>query len=261
MAALKDRLAGDLQDEDPGRVVGPQWRDPDVCFAPVLSVPEAIEHSHNVDRRTFVEVLSIRRPGPAPRFNRTEPEIVSPPPHAGQHTDEILAAAGFDAERAAKLRDGAPSPEPEPILRWLRPHDRHDYTQNKCGSVPADCWAWQPWLRSMPIPTTSTCCSRARWPRRCTTATAPWWSTRPGARWRVARWPARAGRVVGRAADGRGDAVGRGAGRPPGGVAGLPGLGDDGHARQRRSAVLRRADVEDAAARVAGSCRRSRPTS
>jgi alpha-methylacyl-CoA racemase len=77
----------------------------DVCFAPVLSIPEAIEHPHNVDRRTFVEVAGIRQPGPAPRFSRTEPEISSPPPHAGQHTDEILAAAGFDPDRVAKLRE------------------------------------------------------------------------------------------------------------------------------------------------------------
>jgi alpha-methylacyl-CoA racemase len=77
----------------------------DVCFAPVLTIPEAIEHPHNVDRRTFVEVAGIRQPGPAPRFSRTTPEISSPPPHAGQHTDEVLAAAGFDADRVAKLRE------------------------------------------------------------------------------------------------------------------------------------------------------------
>jgi alpha-methylacyl-CoA racemase len=77
----------------------------DVCFAPVLSIPEAVEHPHNVDRGTFVEVAGIRQPGPAPRFSRTEPEISAPPPHAGQHTDEVLAAAGFDADRIAKLRE------------------------------------------------------------------------------------------------------------------------------------------------------------
>jgi len=102
--ALKDRLAAifktKTRDEWSALMEGT-----DVCFAPVLSIPEAIEHSHNVDRRMFVEVAGIRQPGPAPRFSRTEPEIVSPPPHAGQHTDEILAAAGFDAERVAKLRD------------------------------------------------------------------------------------------------------------------------------------------------------------
>jgi alpha-methylacyl-CoA racemase len=77
----------------------------DVCFAPVLPIAEAVEHPHNVARGTFVEVAGITQPGPAPRFSRTAGEIRRPPPHAGQHTDEVLAAAGFDADRIAKLRE------------------------------------------------------------------------------------------------------------------------------------------------------------
>jgi alpha-methylacyl-CoA racemase len=77
----------------------------DVCFAPVLSIPEAVAHPHNVARGTFVEVAGIPQPGPAPRFSRTAGEIRRPPPHAGQHTDEVLADAGFDADRIAKLRE------------------------------------------------------------------------------------------------------------------------------------------------------------
>jgi alpha-methylacyl-CoA racemase len=102
--ALKDRLAAIFRTR-----TRDEWRDlmegTDVCFAPVLSIPEAIEHPHNVDRGTFVEVAGIRQPGPAPRFSRTPPEVSSPPPHAGQHTDEVLAAAGFDPDRVAKLRE------------------------------------------------------------------------------------------------------------------------------------------------------------
>jgi len=77
----------------------------DVCFAPVLGIPEAYEHPHNVARGTFVEVAGLRQPGPAPRFSRTAPEVSGPPAHAGQHTDEVLSGAGFDAERIAKLRE------------------------------------------------------------------------------------------------------------------------------------------------------------
>jgi alpha-methylacyl-CoA racemase len=77
----------------------------DVCFAPVLAIPEAVEHPHNVARGTFVEVAGIPQPGPAPRFSRTGAEISSPPAHPGQHTDEVLAEAGFDADRIAKLRE------------------------------------------------------------------------------------------------------------------------------------------------------------
>jgi len=76
----------------------------DVCFAPVLSIPEAIEHPHNVARGTFVEVADLKQPGPAPRFSRTPAGLPTPPAHAGQHTDAVLAAAGFDPERIAKLR-------------------------------------------------------------------------------------------------------------------------------------------------------------
>jgi alpha-methylacyl-CoA racemase len=77
----------------------------DVCFAPVLSLGEAPEHPHNVHRNTFVELEGVVQPAPAPRFSRTEVSVQRPPAHAGQHTDEILADWGFDADRIAKLRD------------------------------------------------------------------------------------------------------------------------------------------------------------
>jgi alpha-methylacyl-CoA racemase len=76
----------------------------DVCFAPVLSIPEAVAHPHNVERGTFVEVAGVPQPGPAPRFVRTPADVPSPPAHPGQHTDDVLARAGFDADRIAKLR-------------------------------------------------------------------------------------------------------------------------------------------------------------
>jgi alpha-methylacyl-CoA racemase len=78
----------------------------DACVAPVLSIPEAITHPHNVGRGTFVEVAGIPQPGPAPRFDRTVPEIQGPPPHAGQHSDDVLRSFGFDDDRIAKLRAG-----------------------------------------------------------------------------------------------------------------------------------------------------------
>jgi alpha-methylacyl-CoA racemase len=77
----------------------------DVCFAPVLTMSEALEHPHNVARGTFVEVAGIPQPGPAPRFSRTTAEIQRPPAHAGQHTDEVLTEwLGLDADRVAELR-------------------------------------------------------------------------------------------------------------------------------------------------------------
>ncbi len=76
----------------------------DVCFAPVLSLAEAPEHPHNVARGTFCEVAGIVQPAPAPRFSRTPAEVAGPPPHAGQHTDEVLAEWGVPAERVAERR-------------------------------------------------------------------------------------------------------------------------------------------------------------
>jgi alpha-methylacyl-CoA racemase len=78
----------------------------DVCFAPVLSMAEAPEHPHNVERGTFVELDGIVQPAPAPRFSRTPGAVARPPSHAGQHTDEILSEwLGSDTADIAKLRD------------------------------------------------------------------------------------------------------------------------------------------------------------
>jgi len=77
----------------------------DVCFAPVLTIPEAYAHPHNVARETFVEVGGVKQPGPAPRFSRTPCEVARPPPAAGEHTDEALREWGFSREEIAELRD------------------------------------------------------------------------------------------------------------------------------------------------------------
>jgi alpha-methylacyl-CoA racemase len=77
----------------------------DVCYAPVLDLEEAPRHPHNVARGTFVEVEGVTQPGPAPKFSRTPGEVQMPPPAPGQHTDQVLADWGFDADDITKLRD------------------------------------------------------------------------------------------------------------------------------------------------------------
>jgi alpha-methylacyl-CoA racemase len=77
----------------------------DVCFAPVLSMAEAPLHPHNKARGTFTEVAGVVQPRPTPRFSRTDGSIRRPPPHAGQHTDEVLGEIGLDAAAIASLRD------------------------------------------------------------------------------------------------------------------------------------------------------------
>ncbi len=105
--AMKARLAAIMASK-----TRQQWCDimegSDVCFAPVLTMSEAAQHPHNVQRQTFVEVAGITQPAPAPRFSRTEPAIQGPPAWPGQHSDQVLTDSGFSADELAALRaDGA----------------------------------------------------------------------------------------------------------------------------------------------------------
>ncbi|MBC8196013.1 MAG: CoA transferase [Acidimicrobiia bacterium] len=77
----------------------------DVCYAPVLDLNEATAHPHNVERGTFVDVAGLVQPGPAPRLSRTPGEVQGPPAHPGQHSDEILDLAGYDADEIIALRE------------------------------------------------------------------------------------------------------------------------------------------------------------
>jgi alpha-methylacyl-CoA racemase len=71
----------------------------DVCFAPVLTMTEAVEHPHNAARGTFAEVAGRVQPAPAPRFSRTPGAIGVAPAHPGQHSREILHDWGFEPNR------------------------------------------------------------------------------------------------------------------------------------------------------------------
>ena len=77
----------------------------DVCFAPVLTIPEAYEHPQNTERDTFVDVAGVRQPAPAPRFDRTPSAVAGPPAHPGADTDDVLQGAGFGADEVAQLRE------------------------------------------------------------------------------------------------------------------------------------------------------------
>jgi alpha-methylacyl-CoA racemase len=43
----------------------------DICFAPILSMAEALKHPHNVERGTFITLDGVDQPAPAPRFSGT----------------------------------------------------------------------------------------------------------------------------------------------------------------------------------------------
>ena len=76
----------------------------DVCFAPVLDMSEAPHHPHNKERKTFIDLEGVTQPAPAPRFSRTEPEVVSSPSIVGEHTSEVLSSIGLSEEDIGSLK-------------------------------------------------------------------------------------------------------------------------------------------------------------
>lgn len=92
--ALKVRLA-----EVMGTKTSHEWctlmEGTDICFAPVLTMSQAAQHPHNVERKMFIDIAGVKQPAPAPRFSRTPNAAPTPPAHPGQHSREILADWGF----------------------------------------------------------------------------------------------------------------------------------------------------------------------
>ncbi|RKR92333.1 alpha-methylacyl-CoA racemase [Micromonospora pisi] len=76
----------------------------DACVAPVLDWDEAPDHPHLRARGVFVDHAGAVQPAPAPRFSGTPATIRRPPPHPGEHTDEILAELGRSGSDIARLR-------------------------------------------------------------------------------------------------------------------------------------------------------------
>lgn len=70
--------------------------DSDCCFAPVLSLNEALENNHQAARGTYIEMDGVRQPGPAPRFSGTPGRVRAPPPKNGADTKSALEAWGVD---------------------------------------------------------------------------------------------------------------------------------------------------------------------
>jgi alpha-methylacyl-CoA racemase len=63
----------------------------DVCFAPVLTLSQAMQHSHNEAREASVAIGQVRHPAPAPRFSRTPSSIQGPAPATAQNIYEVCA--------------------------------------------------------------------------------------------------------------------------------------------------------------------------
>lgn len=76
----------------------------DACFAPVLTVDEAVEHPHNRARHNHVTQDGVVQPAVAPRFSRTPGSIQGPPVEPGHDTDAVLGALGYSSEQIQALR-------------------------------------------------------------------------------------------------------------------------------------------------------------
>jgi alpha-methylacyl-CoA racemase len=83
-------------------------QDTDICFAPVLSMSEAMAHPHNQARESFVEADGYGQPAPAPRFSATPGAVRQGAAGAGQHSRQALADWGYSDDEIADLeRSGA----------------------------------------------------------------------------------------------------------------------------------------------------------
>ncbi|MET0902821.1 MAG: CaiB/BaiF CoA-transferase family protein [Acidimicrobiales bacterium] len=76
----------------------------DACVAPVLTMSQAAQHPHIRARGTIIERDGVPQPAPAPRFSATPATLDRPPCTPGQHTDEVLAEAGYTPTEITRLR-------------------------------------------------------------------------------------------------------------------------------------------------------------
>jgi alpha-methylacyl-CoA racemase len=99
--ALKEKLRAILMEKNRD-----EWcalmEGTDACVTPVLDMDEAPQHSHNLSRKTFIEVDGVVQPAPAPRFSRTVPARPTPPTTSVAPAN-ILKEWGFDAKTIAHL--------------------------------------------------------------------------------------------------------------------------------------------------------------
>jgi crotonobetainyl-CoA:carnitine CoA-transferase CaiB-like acyl-CoA transferase len=84
-------------------------REAGVTVGPVYDIRDAVADPHFQARQILVDVEDPQL-GPlpmhntVPRFSATPGVWRRPAPLLGQHTDEVLAAAGLDADAIARLR-------------------------------------------------------------------------------------------------------------------------------------------------------------
>ncbi len=92
--AMKSRLAA-IFGTVPRKVWTEKLQHQDCCYSEVLTMDEALIHSHNRARDSYVEAGGWMQPRPAPRFLATEP-IMPTMWQRDSHRDAILREIGID---------------------------------------------------------------------------------------------------------------------------------------------------------------------
>ena len=85
-------------------------RETDICAAPVYGLDEALTDPHNLAREMVVEVEHpevgrVKQVGVGTKLSETPGSVRVHAPAPGQHTDDVLATLGYDAEAVASLRE------------------------------------------------------------------------------------------------------------------------------------------------------------
>ena len=91
-----------------------QWRafasEHDCCLEPVMELDEALESELVRAREMVVELQqpgagAVRQLGPPVKLSRTPGSARAPGPVLGEHTDEVLAAAGYSEDEIGALKE------------------------------------------------------------------------------------------------------------------------------------------------------------
>jgi crotonobetainyl-CoA:carnitine CoA-transferase CaiB-like acyl-CoA transferase len=77
----------------------------DCCVSPVLTIEESLADEHLRTRGMFVMEQGTTQFAPPLKFSEFEFQILRAAPEPGEHTDEILGAAGYDRTRIDALRN------------------------------------------------------------------------------------------------------------------------------------------------------------
>ena len=70
----------------------------DACVTPVLSMEEAQEHPHNIEREAFTNVDGFNQPNASPRYSKTKPEIKHNAKEAGSDLDDVCKEFNLNQE-------------------------------------------------------------------------------------------------------------------------------------------------------------------